>query len=201
MERHGYILGVDEAGRGPLAGPVTVAAVLLPRRFYFLKGLLPFRDSKKLSEIQREKWRKYFYNREDVFFEVSSVSPLVIDRINISRAVNLAANRAVKRLVEKNGFYSDDFKIYTDGLIKINLGIDFKTVIKGDEKINAIKAASIIAKTARDRKMKKIHKKCGDYGFDRHKGYGTYEHRRMVRKYGPSEVHRLTFLKRIGNIE
>jgi ribonuclease HII len=194
MKKHSYILGVDEVGRGPLAGPVTVAAVLLPRRFYFPKNLLPFRDSKKLSEIQRERWRKYFYNRKDVFFEVSSVSPLVIDRINISRAVNLAANRAVKRLVEKNGFYSGDFKIYSDGLIKIRLGLDYKMVVKGDEKINAIKAASIIAKTTRDRKMKKIHKKYNNYCFDCHKGYGTRKHIDMVKKYGPSEIHRLTFL-------
>lgn len=196
---HKYILGVDEAGRGPLAGPVTVAAVLLPRRFYFPPHL-PLRDSKKLSEIQRMKWREYVLGRGDIFFEASSVSPKVIDRVNISRAVNRAATRAVGRLIERCGVSPSEFKIYTDGLIEIYLDMEFKTVIKGDEKINAIKMASIIAKTTRDGKMKRIHRKYGEYGMDRHKGYGTLEHRMMIKKHGPSEVHRLTFLGGISSM-
>jgi ribonuclease HII len=85
--------------------------------------------------------------------------------------------------------------MYVDAFIKINLDFNFRTLIKGDNRINAIKLASVIAKVTRDRRMVKLHKQIKEYGFDRHKGYGTFEHLRMLKKYGPSKVHRLTFLK------
>ena len=195
MTNHSYILGVDEVGRGPLAGPVVVAAVLLPRRFYLSRKLPPLRDSKKLTKNQRERWFQHAVSSGYILYEVSWVTPKIIDQINISEATNRAATRAVKRLVEHNNISTDIFNMYVDAFIKIDLDFSFRTLIKGDNRINAIKLASVIAKVTRDRKMVKLHKQIKEYGFDRHKGYGTLEHRRMLKKYGPSKIHRLTFLK------
>ena len=189
-----YILGVDEVGRGSLAGPVTVGSVLLPSRFYFSKKLPKLKDSKKLTELQRERWFEFVLGCEDIFSETSSVTPGVIDRIGISKAVNLAATRSVKRLLGKNKGV-DEYNVYTDGMIDLDLEIDYKSLVKGDERINAIKVASIVAKVTRDRRMVRYEEKVTGYGFDKHKGYGTLEHRKMIEKHGPSDIHRLTFLK------
>ncbi len=192
-----YILGVDEVGRGSLAGPVTVGSVLLPSRFYFSKKLPKLKDSKKLTELQRERWFKFVLGCEDIFSETSSVTPGVIDRIGISEAVNRAATRSVRRLLGKNKEIDeyDEYNVYTDGMIGLNLEIDYKSLVKGDERINAIKVASIVAKVTRDRRMVRYEDKIKGYRFDKHKGYGTLEHREMIEKHGPSDIHRLTFLK------
>lgn len=189
-----YILGVDEVGRGSLAGPVTVGSALLPSRFYFSKKLPKLRDSKKLTELQRERWFEFVLGCGDIFSETSSVTSGVIDRIGISEAVNRAATRSVKRLLDKNKEI-DEYNVYTDGMIDLNLEVEYKSLIKGDERINAIKVASIVAKVTRDRKMVRYEDKIKGYRFDKHKGYGTLEHREMIEKHGPSDIHRLTFLK------
>lgn len=193
-----FVIGIDEVGRGTLAGPVVVAAVLLApgRHFRNLK------DSKKLSKRQREIWFQRF-NKSNIIYALSRVSPSKIDKINISRAANIAAARAFKNLAVNHSDLAAGASIYLDGglYIKFNSSLrircnKIKTVIKGDEKYNCIKIASIIAKVARDRYMKKLHKKYPVYGFDKHKGYGTEAHLTALRKYGYSPVHRLTFIRK-----
>jgi ribonuclease HII len=190
-----YIIGIDEVGRGPLAGPVTVGVVLLKNNFNFPKKLPKLRDSKKMSERNRELWFDFVLNNSEIFYETSSVYPSVIDRIGISKSVYLAGMRGLKRLINKNNLKNVNYKILTDGLIKVGEGFKYKSIIKGDEKINAIKLASIMAKVTRDRKMVKYHLKNSLYSFDKHKGYGTKVHMDLIKKYGPSKIHRLTFLK------
>lgn len=213
-----YIIGIDEVGRGPLAGPVTVAAVLLPRNFQFSisnfqkKSKLKLKDSKKLSSQQREIWFQWIKKHSNIlknikmFYAIASVSPKIIDKINISRAANLAATRALARVDKFISYKLVSFnqrkktQVFLDGglFIKnsklINLKTyKLKTIIKGDEKIPAIALASIVAKVTRDRMMEKLHKKYLKYGFDKHKGYGTKQHFKMIKKHGLSPIHRKSF--------
>lgn len=204
---HKYIIGIDEAGRGPLAGPVMATAVLMPRNFYRTNILhgnrkVYLRDSKKLPENYRNIWFEYIKSRKDIYSESSCTSPAVIDRINIQKAVNAAARRALVRLLKKNNISFSECRIYLDGSINIKAkgileGFNIKTVVRGDEKINAVKAASIIAKVKRDNIMKKLHKQMPGYGFFNNKGYGTRKHREAIKKTGISGIHRITFL---GNV-
>ena len=199
-----YIIGIDEVGRGCLAGPVVVAAVLLQSGW---KPGEKLKDSKKLTALRREKW---FRNVKDggIPYAISRVSPAVIDRINISKAANRGAARSLDKLITRFGVLNRGVKVYLDGGLYIGgkkaqelQGWDAKTVIKGDEKINAVKLASIMAKVTRDRYMVKLDKVDPRYGFAAHKGYGTRRHRALIRKYGPSASHRLTFLSKTINME
>jgi ribonuclease HII len=206
MQKKSFIIGVDEVGRGPLAGPVTVCGVLItsnfdPRR---INKRNPLRDSKKLSKLQRDKWFSCIKKEKNILFSLKSVSPGVIDRINITRSANRAATRVVKELCEKIKHDKSHIYVYLDGglhiekktLDSINIPPGhIKTVIKGDEKIPAISLASIIAKVKRDTYMDRLHEKYPNYGFDVHKGYGTKKHRRAIQRYGPSKAHRLTFIR------
>jgi len=218
-----YIIGIDEVGRGALAGNVTVAAVALPRKFQITNSSakggsasggklqtnskLKLRDSKKLTPKQREIWFKLIKKELFLPYTVASVSPKTVDKINISKAANLAATKALNRLVKNYGLKTANYKIFLDGnlflnknLIRINQRNPHKsasTIIKGDEKIPAISLASIVAKVSRDKQMKNLHKKYPQYGFEKHKGYGTKEHFKAIRKHGPSKIHRLTFLKKM----
>lgn len=199
-----YVIGIDEAGRGPLAGPVFVAAVAIPRGFYPRARSLPFRDSKQLTENHREQWMEYFLTRDEVYFSYSFVSPAVIDKINISKSGNLAAFRAYNSVAKKLPKVVSVYKIYLDGNLYLkskeyskNHPITAETVIKGDEKLIAVRAASIVAKVLRDRKMRLLARDIPEYGFERHKGYGTREHRETIAKLGASEAHRNSFLKNI----
>jgi ribonuclease HII len=210
-KKGGFTVGVDEVGRGPLAGRIFVSSVLLPRKLNLF--LLRFRngdkklhvrfnlprlnDSKKLSEKQRGRWLDWV-KRNNVRYTVSAVSPAVIDRINIARACDRAARRAVLRLIEKNKIKR--VKVFADAGISIkpvNGIASFKSFPKADEIIPAVSLASIIAKIRRDKEMCRLHKEYPRYGFDCHKGYGTKKHIRAIKKHGPSHVHRLSFL---GNI-
>jgi ribonuclease HII len=199
-----YIIGIDEVGRGSLAGPVVVAAVLLE------PGWKPggrLKDSKKLTTLRREEWLRRI-KKSGISYAVSRVSPAVIDRINISRAANRCAGRSFNRLVAKLGIKDKkDVRVYLDGGLyigskkdQVSGGWDARTVVKGDEKINAVKLASIIAKVTRDRYMTRLDGVDPRYGFGAHKGYGTRAHRSLVRKYGPGASHRLTFLSKTINI-
>jgi ribonuclease HII len=197
------IIGIDEVGRGCLAGPVVVAAVLLEC------GWRPggkLKDSKRLTALGRERW---FSNVKEkgIYYAVSRISPAVIDRVNISRAANRCAARSFDKLITKLGIKGENVRVYLDGGLYIGSkrrqklrGWDIKTVIKGDEKINAIKLASIVAKVTRDRYMIGLDKVDPRYRFDAHKGYGTRKHRALIRKHGPSAKHRLTFLSKTINI-
>ena len=206
-----YIIGIDEVGRGPLAGPVTVAACCVIKNFPNNKNkkekLPPLKDSKQLSKTQRETWFRAMRTAKEegsINYAIASTKPAVIDAINISKAANRAATKALQKLLIKlpKGVQKAS-KIMLDGGLFINIPemkVRAKTIIKGDEKIKEITLASIIAKVTRDRVMKRLHKKYPQYGFHNHKGYGTAEHRKALRTHGPTELHRLTFIKKYHKV-
>jgi len=192
------IAGVDEAGRGPLAGPVVACALILPpklRKLNLVKANLTklslqgLRDSKKLSPKQREAWYRVFLSDPDIQWGIGKVGERVIDKINIHQATRLAMKRAVLNLSRKARL---DFLI-VDGTMRIETAIPQKAVIRGDELSRVCAAASIVAKVTRDRLMARYHKQYPEYGFLQHKGYGTALHMERLEKYGPSPLHRKTF--------
>ena len=189
-----YVTGLDEAGRGPLAGPVVAAAVMIgvkskrqnARPQFKAKSLLKeVKDSKKLSSKKREVLYKLLVKEPNIEWGIGKVSEKMIDKINILEATKLAMKKAVNNL-------KIDYLIL-DGNFKIDLDIPQKSIRKGDSKIFSIAAASIIAKVTRDRIMKRYHKKYPQYGFNKHKGYTTKLHRTMIKKHGPCKIHRMTF--------
>lgn len=199
--RKKFIVGIDEVGRGCLAGPVMVAAALFrPGQNIRNKKLGKFRDSKKLSALARENWLRHL-NFSGVSFASARVYPATIDRINITQAANLAALRAFGKLLEKNSLSEKGVKVFLDGGLYLGRNgreAKFaKTVIKGDEKIQAIAAASIFAKVKRDNYMKKLGALYPEYGLESHKGYGTKMHLAAIRKSGITGIHRRTFTKKI----
>jgi ribonuclease HII len=183
---YGNICGVDEAGRGPLAGPVYAAAVILPQGLV-IEGL---NDSKKLSEKKRELlYDKVIENA--IAWSVGIATEQEIDEVNILQATYLAMRRAVEGLEVKADY------ALIDGNRMPPLSIDGETVIKGDALSMSIAAASIIAKVSRDRFMLEIDEKYPEYQFSKHKGYGTALHYEMIEKHGISPVHRRSFLKKL----
>lgn len=183
---NGYacVCGVDEAGRGPLAGPVFAAAVVLGRG-QIIDGV---NDSKKLSEKKREALFDKI-KEEALFYSIASVDEKTIDEINILNATFLAMKKAVEGLEIKPDF------AMIDGNKTPDLSIDCEAVVKGDANSVSIAAASILAKVSRDRYMLEMAEKYPEYKFEKHKGYGTKLHYEMLDEYGPSEIHRQTFLK------
>ncbi|MBQ7596569.1 MAG: ribonuclease HII [Clostridia bacterium] len=180
------ICGVDEAGRGPLAGPVCAAAVILPQGCV-IDGL---NDSKKLTEKKRE--ALYDVIKEKALaYSIAMASEKEIDEINILQATFLAMKRAVDSLETKPDY------ILVDGNRDPRLGIDTELVIKGDSLSASIAAASVLAKVTRDRFMLEIDKKYPQYQFSKHKGYGTKLHYEMLEQYGISDIHRRSFLKKL----
>jgi len=178
------VCGTDEAGRGPLAGDVYAAAVILPDGCE-IEGL---DDSKKLSGKKREALFDVIRERA-VSYGIASASPAEIDEINILNAAQLAMRRAVAMLDPQ-----PDLTL-VDGNIARGFPMDTVTVVKGDSKSPSIAAASILAKVSRDRECLKLHEMYPQYNFAKHKGYPTKEHMEAVKKYGPCPVHRRTFLK------
>ena len=174
--------GVDEAGRGPLAGAVFAACVVL-NPANKIEGIT---DSKKLSEKKRNKMA-YLIKRDSIAWAVASASVEEIDKINILQASLLAMKRAVESLP----FLPD--KILVDGIHSPKLSLQVQTIIKGDSLVPEISAASILAKTARDAEMYSLHKSFPDYGFDQHKGYPTKKHLKALQIHGISLVHRRSF--------
>lgn len=205
MKKLRYIIGIDEVGRGALAGPVTVAAVAItvnPKpKIRNPKPRLKLRDSKKLTPRQRETWFGYIKTHPGIFYTTAGVSPKIIDKINISNAANLAATRAIARLLTNRKLANGGLKIFLDGGLYLNTKTlmanghwsNPKTIIKGDEKIPAITLASIVAKVSRDRLMKKLHRKFPRYDFINNVGYGTKKHLRTIKKYGRLPIHRKSF--------
>ena len=185
-EGYNIICGVDEAGRGPLAGPVYAAAVILPKG-HIIEGI---NDSKKLSEKKRELLFDKI-SEECVCYSIGIATEKEIDEINILQATYLAMKRAVDGLSVK-----PDIALI-DGNRKPGLDIDEWTIVKGDAKSANIAAASILAKVSRDRYMLEMAEKYPQYQFEKHKGYGTKLHYEMIEKYGISEIRRKTFLKKI----
>ncbi|MEK7596377.1 MAG: ribonuclease HII [Patescibacteria group bacterium] len=193
-----YVIGVDEAGRGPLAGPIAVAAILAPKNFNFSIvnkkiNKQKIKDSKKLSSKQREKWFQYLKNDPKIFCAVSSVSAGVINKVGIQKATKLAVARVLRRLFRLSR--NRKINVLLDGSLFAPKHYSQKTIIRGDETVPVISAASIIAKVKRDKKMLVFHKKFPQYGFDRHKGYGTALHRRTLEKCGLSKIHRKLYCR------
>ena len=198
--KRGYkkVVGLDEVGRGSLAAPVAAVAVFVEPKTknHLFKKFKGIKDSKKLSFKKREMFCKMIINHPQIKWGIGRVSETTIDKINILEATKLAMKKAVqnleKKLKEKQKKGPVDF-LLIDGTFGINLDISQKSIIKADEKVFSCTAASIVAKVARDRMMKRYHKKYPQYGFDRHRGYGTKLHREMIKKYGPCKIHRKTF--------
>ncbi len=181
------ICGVDEAGRGPLAGPVCAAAVILPEGAV-IEGL---DDSKKLTEKKRE--RLYDIIKETaVAYSVAYGTLEEIETVNILEATYLAMNRAIEGLSVK-----PDFALIDGNRVPRGIKIPCETIVKGDSKSMSVAAASVLAKVTRDRLMLEYDKKYPEYNFKKHKGYGTKEHTELIKQYGPCEIHRLSFLKNI----
>ncbi len=174
--------GVDEAGRGPLAGPVVAAALILPKGL----ELDCVHDSKKMSEKARE----YAFSdilQRGLTFGIGVLSQKYIDENNILKASLEAMKRAVCSLGARPDF------LLIDGIHPVPINIPQKCVKRGDQKCKSISAASVVAKVYRDRIMMAYHKMFPEYGFDKNKGYGTAQHREALRRFGPSPIHRMTF--------
>lgn len=180
------ICGVDEAGRGPLAGPVVVACCMMPKDS-MIEGI---NDSKKVSEKKRE----IIYEKiieEAIAYGVGIIDQKEIDHINILNATKVGVTRALQDMAEKPDL------ILIDALEKLDtLGVPYKSIIKGDEIAYSISAASIIAKVTRDRIMRQWDQIYPEYGFERHKGYGTAYHIQAIKEYGLCPIHRKSFTKK-----
>ncbi|MCI0706971.1 MAG: ribonuclease HII [Ignavibacteriae bacterium] len=182
-----YLAGVDEAGRGPLAGPVVAAAVIFPKDV-FIDGV---DDSKKLSEKKREALEVEI-RRQAVSIGVGIVEHDVIDRINIYQASILAMRKALDALDIRPQFVAVDGNSFTHD------ALPYENIIDGDAKVFTIAAASIIAKVTRDKMMLDYHAQYPAYGFAKHKGYGTKQHREAIKEHGLCDIHRRSFHVKLG---
>jgi ribonuclease HII len=185
--RQGYrqIAGIDEVGRGPLAGPVVAAAVILPDRYSH-----PYLDdSKRVAPGRRKEVRRHLVSTEGVYWAIGEASVEEIDRLNIHHASLLAMRRAVEAMKVVPDF------LLIDGNRGLSMSIPDRPLVGGDGRCRCIAAASIIAKEHRDEIMVRLHETYPHYGFARHKGYATSVHRQALKIYGPSPIHRRTFLQ------
>ena len=202
-----YVIGIDEAGRGPLAGPVVAVAIIIKFKMQNSKckitiqnlklgnSKLKIQDSKKLSLKRREEIFEALKNHPKILWGRGMVSARVIDRINIWEATKLAAKRAIFNLEKKIGKKLPKKKtlLIIDGNLKIESGFCEEPIIKADQKIPECILASIFAKVIRDRLMEKYDKIYPEYNFKKHKGYPTKEHKRLITKYGACKIHRRSF--------
>jgi ribonuclease HII len=184
------VAGVDEAGRGPLAGPVVAAAAILPPKW--LASGLPaelsgLNDSKQLTEVQRENFFSFITGCGEIEFAIAEVSAAVIDEINILQATHRAMNDALAKLNPLPPH------ALVDGRPVKTLRVPQTAIVKGDARSFSIAAASVLAKVHRDRLMQKFHEQFPVYGFAEHKGYGTAKHLAAIEKFGACPIHRLTF--------
>ncbi len=190
-------MGIDEAGRGPWAGPVSVGVVVMPLLFKPALSKYSVKDSKKLSEKNREKWYQWLSQERHlgkINFATALVSEKFIDQKGIVPAVRLGIRRCLSRLELNPG----QVKILLDGSLRApKTFTNQQTIIRGDETEPIIALASIAAKVRRDRFMTKLAEQFPQYHFEIHKGYGTLAHYKALKKYGPSTVHRLSFLKKV----
>lgn len=188
-----WVIGVDEAGRGPLAGPVAVGLVCAPEAFDFHAAFPGLNDSKKLSEKRREAVFALLEERMtagDLAYCVALPGADLIDKHGIAVVIRTAVAEGIKKLVPAEG----EYKVWLDGALRAPSRYVQETVIGGDALIPAIMLASIAAKVTRDRYMVKLSRKYPAYSFEKHKGYGTLEHYSRLAQYGPCAIHRRTFL-------
>lgn len=175
------ICGLDEAGRGPWAGPLVAGAVMFKQDIR-LKGL---KDSKQLTKAEREKFYDILIAK--TFYGIGVVEAWEIDQLGLIEATNLAFLRALEQLPQKPSY------IVVDGRDKLKFPWPFTSIIKGDEKVKIIACASILAKVTRDRLMEKLADQYPQYGFAEHKGYGTKFHQKALQEYGPCDIHRKSY--------
>lgn len=207
LEKNVFIVGIDEAGRGPLAGPLCVAAVAAtlstkhevrnPKqiqkfKFQNSKMLKNIKDSKKLNAKQREEWEKIIKKNFESHFVF--VSHKIIDKIGMGKALKLGVRKVLEKFSQKPDL------VLMDGSLFAPEKYNQETIIKGDEKVPLISAGSIIAKVSRDRVMMNMRKKYPEYCFNEHKGYGTKKHFEKIIKHGFCEIHRKTFCKNVVNL-
>lgn len=200
-----YLIGIDEAGRGALAGPVSVGAVLYPEDFLWSEafklvtkhGKPRLRDSKQLTAQQRDILFQYITSHGRLRHAQAFVDAKTIDQIGIVNAANEAAALAIEQL----GIRPSRVSVLLDAGLRVPQKWQQESFIRGDENIPAIAFASIIAKVTRDRYMESLAAEHSAYHFDEHKGYGTADHRRSIKKVGVCELHRLTFCSRILGID
>ena len=183
--KYGIVCGLDEAGRGPWAGPLVACALILGRGM----KLGHVRDSKKMSVAQREKIYKVL--KKKAVYGVGIVSVREIDEKGLAKCVNLVFKRAVGNLFKKTGVKPDFLLV--DGKDRLAFSYPFKTIVGGDDKIKEIACASVIAKVERDEMMRELSVKFPQYGFEIHKGYGTERHRRALKKHGICAIHRRSY--------
>ncbi len=198
MDKPTHTIGIDEVGRGPIAGPVAVGSfVILDKKA--LRLFTKVKESKQLKEKDREEWFKKIEKIRDegqVDFSVVFQSEKIIDKKGLSFAIKNALRISLDKMVERNNLKKENIKVLLDGGLKAPKEyINQKTIIKGDEKEKIIALASICAKVLRDRKMKKFANKYPGYRFEVNKGYGTKGHYEAIDKYGLTDLHRRTFLK------
>jgi len=197
-----YIVGIDEVGRGPIAGPVAVCAFMTDKSReqtlwwdFSMQTKLPLRDSKKLTKKQREKWFEYLKEEKskgNCDFAVSLVSSEWIDKVGIVRAIQKALDSSLKKVTVN----PKEVFVYLDGGLKAPVEfINQETVIKGDELHPVISCASIVAKVSRDALMTKYADQYPEYGFENHVGYGTKAHYNAIKKHGQTVLHRKSFIK------
>ena len=198
LEIYDYVVGVDEVGRGPIAGPVTVSAFAISKENYreVYQVLLGVTDSKKITEKKREQFTelmKGLKKTNKLQVAISSVSAEVIDTKGISFAIQSALNSSVKKISD----LSESIFVYLDGSLYADERFDQEVIIKGDSKNWLIGAASVIAKVTRDAQMVKYAEQLPGYGFERHKGYGTKAHYESIQKKGLCKIHRKSWIKNI----
>lgn len=188
-----YLIGLDEVGRGPLAGPVCTCAVLIRQNFPIPESFInQIKDSKKLSPCQREKIYYQVFEFPQIAFSISLISNKTIDKIGIQKSIFKSFKKSINQIQKKSKIKPD--LILIDGNLKIpNLKYKQQAIIKGDDKILSIALASIIAKYSRDSIMTKYSKKYPQYNFHIHKGYGTKQHIQSLKKYGQCPIHRKSF--------
>ncbi|PCI28737.1 ribonuclease HII [Candidatus Kaiserbacteria bacterium] len=192
-----YVIGIDEAGRGPLAGPLAVGGLIMKVdteivHEYFEDGI---RDSKKLTELRREKLFEWIKENKDLKHSVAFAPASLVDSAGVTISINKSIDGVLNKLLPE-GCSENDVLILLDGGLKAPERFpNQKTIIKGDEKEIVIALASVAAKVTRDKRMVELSKEFPEYGFERHKGYGTKAHFEAIKEHGMCEEHRRRFLK------
>ena len=187
---HVRIAGVDEAGRGPLAGPVVAAAVILPAEWMTAvlpRALIGLNDSKQLTEAERTRYYELLMQEQQVAYGIAVLDTELVDRLNILRATHRAMNEALDRLRPPPDH------VLVDGLPVRSIRVPQTSIVQGDSRSYSIAAASVLAKVTRDRLMLEYDRAYPQYGFACHKGYGTAEHFRAIQEHGPCPIHRRSF--------